>query len=360
MILLHRYILSAYARIFLLALAAFVGIYLLVDFFEKVDHFISHQAQASLYVLYFSNKIPLIAAQVTPLAVLMGVFLTLGGFSSSNELTAMRAGGMSLLRISAPLLGTALLTALVVLAVSEYVVPLSVKKTNYILRTEVKGKTDLALTKDRVWFREGNAIVNIRQALPASQTLQGVSIFELNENFKLKKRITAARAIFENDGWTFENVTEREFDPGQAGEHHLRKIASRPASLNKTPEDFQVTAEKNEELGFWQLRELAARLKTEGYDDTRYQVDMHSRLASPFACLIMAFLGIPFALQKGRGASLAMGVTISVAIGVSYFILQATLLAFGYSNVIPPLVAAWSANLLFTLLGLWLLLLTRN
>ncbi|BCR05470.1 LPS export ABC transporter permease LptG [Desulfuromonas versatilis] len=360
MTLLNRYILSTYGRIFLLALAAFVGIYLLVDFFEKVDNFISHQARPSLYLLYFSNKIPLIVAQVTPLAVLMGVFLTLGGFSSSNELTAMRAGGLSLVRISAPLLGAALLTTLAVMAVNEYVVPLSVKKTNHILRTEVKGKSDLALTKDRVWFREGQAIINVRQALPASQALQGVSIFDLDENFRLKKRVSAASAIFQNGTWTLENVTERRFEPGNGGQHGLDKLPSRPLVLSKTPEDFQVTTEKNEELGFRQLRELAGRLKAEGYDNTRYLVDMHSRLATPFACLIMAFLGIPFALQKGRGASLAMGVTISVAIGIAYFILQATLLAFGYSNILPPLIAAWSANLLFALLGFWLLLRTRS
>jgi lipopolysaccharide export system permease protein len=70
----------------------------------------------------------------------------------------------------------------------------------------------------------------------------------------------------------------------------------------------------------------------------------------------MAFLGIPFALQKGRGASLTAGIAISVLIGFSFYIVQAMLLAFGYSGVFPPLVAAWAANLLFFLLGLWLVL----
>ena len=87
---------------------------------------------------------------------------------------------------------------------------------------------------------------------------------------------------------------------------------------------------------------------------------MMARLATPFTSLIMAFLGIPFALQKGRNANLAMGVALSVAVGVSFYLLQAMLIAFGYSAVIPPWVAAWAPNVLFMLIGIWLLLSSRD
>jgi lipopolysaccharide export system permease protein len=100
--LLNRYILSAFARIFGLALAAFAGIYLLVDFFERVDSFIEHKAHLSQYSLYFTNKIPMIVVQVAPMAVLMGVFMSPGRLSRSSELTAMRASGISLWRITVP------------------------------------------------------------------------------------------------------------------------------------------------------------------------------------------------------------------------------------------------------------------
>ncbi len=360
MSLLNRYILGAYFRIFFLALGAFLGIYLLVEFFERVDDFLEHQARLSLYVLYFLNKIPQIVSQVTPLAVLMGVFMTVGGFGRTNELTAMRAGGVSLLRISTPLLAVSLATTLGVMAINEYLLPLSVKKSNYIFRTEVGGKPEVSFKRDRVWFREGDKIVNVRLALPEKETLQGISIYDLNDDFHLDRRIDAAQAAYENNHWRFEKVTERLFT---ASGNNLEKVVHLPDKeykLSKTPEDFKSTVAKNEELGFRQLRQLAHKLKAEGYDATRYRVDMHSRLATPFSCLIMAFLGIPFALQKGRGANLATGVTISVAIGIGYFILQAILLAFGYSGVIPPLVAAWSANILFGLMSIWLMLFARD
>jgi lipopolysaccharide export system permease protein len=128
--------------------------------------------------------------------------------------------------------------------------------------------------------------------------------------------------------------------------------------LTKKPDDFTETLYKTEQMGFFELRALIEKLQSEGYDARRYKVDMYSRLAHPFACLTMAILGIPFALRKGRGASLSLGVTLSVTIGIIYYILQAMLMALGYASVIPPLAAAWSAVLLFTLIGLWLLLST--
>ncbi len=101
---------------------------------------------------------------------------------------------------------------------------------------------------------------------------------------------------------------------------------------------------------------MIEKLQAEGYNATRYLVDLQARLATPFSCIILALLGIPFALQRGRSAGLAMGITLSVSIGISYFILQAMLQTFGYSGVLPPILAGWSANLLFAMLSLWLLL----
>ena len=90
-----------------------------------------------------------------------------------------------------------------------------------------------------------------------------------------------------------------------------------------------------------------------------YRVDLQSRFALPFSSFIMAFIGIPFALQQGRGASLAVGIAVSVTIGVAYHLAQGTLLAFGYSGALPILLAAWGPNLAFGLLGFWLLTRTR-
>ena len=360
MTLISRYLLRAFFRIGLLSLLAFTGIYVLADFVENVDNFIARHAAISDYLTYFLGKLPQILTLVTPMAVLFGVFMTLGGMSRSNELTAMRAGGVSLWRISMPLLTVALLATGGTFLANEYVVPVTARKVALVDRAVIKGEPRQLLRRDRVWFREGDRLINVRLALASEKILYGISIFQIDRDFRLLSRTDADRAIFRNGHWNFQNLTIRTFDSTGDKAIGLQHIKEEVLPLEKTPADFANPDLRNEDLTYRQLHSMVENLEAEGFEATRYRVDMMARLATPFTSLIMAFLGIPFALQKGRNANLAMGVALSIAIGVAFYLLQAMLIAFGYSAVIPPLVAAWAPNLLFILIGIWLLLSSRD
>ena len=358
--LINRYVLAGYFRVFALALAAFSGVYLLVEFFEKMDDFLEHEARFIDFIIYFSAKVPLIVTQVSPLAVLLAAFMALGGLSRTNELTAMRAGGISLWRISAPLLAMGLATALVVLALSEFIVPIAAKKTTHTLEVTVKGRPEPLLKRDRLWFREGEKIVNIALAVPEEQTLKGVRVFRFDRQFRLLERYDAPKADFREGRWDAPTAVVHRFDPLTRDAVAMERLHDVPLPLEKRPADFRSTQARNDELTFRDLRRLARRMQAEGYDAVRYRVDLQNRIATPFASVIMAFLGIPFALKKGRGSSLATGIAIAVGIGVSYHLAQAMLLAFGYSSVLPPVIAAWAGHFLFLLLGIWMVLTVRE
>lgn len=360
MTIIQRYLLTTFGKITGLSLSAFTGIYLLVDFFEKVDDFLEHEAEAILYVTYFSCKIPLIISQVLPLTILMGVFLTLGGFTKTNELTAMRAGGIGLSRLVSPFIMAALLLSGANFMMNEYLVPACTEKANHILRTEVKGKTARLTKRDNLWFRDRDALYHIQLAIPEAKQLRGVSAYQVDDKLRLRSRIEADLVDYNGQQWLASQAVVRHFDPLTSQLTQQTTAAQLPLKLNKQPDDFGTITGKNEELNFAQLRQIGQKLQREGLNATRYLVDMHSRLATPFACLIMAFLAIPFALQKSRNVNLALGISISVLIGISFFIIQSTLIALGYSAVLPPLVAAWAANLIFGLLGLFLILSTRD
>jgi len=357
MYLIHRYTLHSFYRLFGLAMATFVGLYLLVEFFERIDDFIEYRAPAALSIAYFLNKIPLIITQVAPLACLMAVFMTLGGLNRSGELTAMHAGGISLTRICAPLLRFSFILSLLILTANEFIVPASVKQARHILSTEVRGGPAVIYKRDKIWLRHHRSILNIRLADPETQTLEGITQLSLDNDFRIRERLDAERATFTGASWRCSNVIARIFDPVSGNILSEERIPEKSVALPVAPEDFKVPGSKrNEDLSISQLRNLAEKLHKEGYNPTRFKVDMHARIAAPFACLIMAFLGIPFAIRKGRGTSLALGIAISVGIGAAYFILHAALLAFGYSGAFPPPVAAWGANMLFLMFALWLFL----
>lgn len=360
MSILHRYILHFFTRLLLLSLGAFAGIFLLVDFLEKVDDFLEHGAAISLYVLYLLNMLPVAVAQVIPLATLLAAFGTLGGLSKSNELTAMRGGGISIWKITLPLLISGLLLSAGLFFVNEFLIPVNQKKIHYILQNELRGKQEILFKRDNIWFREDGTIYHVRQSQPENNRLLGVTILEFDEQFHLISRQDAPLARFVEGVWIFEDLVSYRYDPDTSMIVERLRFPQKSLELAKKPEDFTETFYKAEQLGFFELRSLVEKMKNEGYNPRNYQVDMHARLAYPFTCLTMTMLGIPFALRKGRSASLAVGVTLSVAVGVVFFILQTLLTTLGYSAVIPPFIAAWSALLIFSLLAVWLLLSTRD
>ena len=141
---------------------------------------------------------------------------------------------------------------------------------------------------------------------------------------------------------------------GEVTARTISKTAALP--FKKTPDDFKHVEATLGELTFFDLYQKIDRLHSEGYRAVRQQVDMHTHIAAPFACLVMVLLGIPFALHRGRSASLASGIVVSVLIGVTYFILNSVFTVFGYSGILSPLVATWAGNLIFTLIGVWFIL----
>lgn len=351
-----RYLLRYFARMLTLCSTAFIGIYLLIDFFEKVDDFIDHQASLWDYLSYLLNSVPFILSQILPLAVLTSVVLTLGGLGRTNEVTAMRACGISLWKIVQPFMALALILSFALLLLNEYVVPWNTRQLNNLLEIKLKGKQQLQLTHQEIWYRQGDHIINIALANPQQKILQGVTIFSFNDHQQLIKREDIQQTEFSNGAWMAKQLVIRNFDPATGDLVQTVYSSDQMLKIMRKPEDFTERKELNNELGFRKLADLATKLEQEGYDATHQRVDMHNRIAAPFTCLIMGFLGVPFALQRGRNSNIALGIGLSLGIGITYFIIQSLVTAFGYSSALPPILAAWAANLIFLMLGVWLLL----
>ncbi len=349
-------VLACFSRIFSLCCSAFIGIYLLVDFFEKVDRFIEYGAGANEYLTYLGHSIPFIFVQILPLAMLTGMVLTLGELSRTNEITALRACGVSLLRITRPLLGMIVLLCSLQLLVHEYLVPWNVRSLNELVEVKLRGREQSRLTHSEVWYRSDHQIINIDLVQTREQKLLGVTIFDIDDRMAIVRRIDANEAILQGQQWLAPALVERSFDPQSGTLLQTRHRVKYPLTIDRLIDDFAREEDLNAELGVRQLAQLASRLEQEGYDATRQRVELQARLAAPFTGLVMGLLGIPFALQRGRQSNLALGVGLSLAVGAAYFIIQSAVIAFGYAGALPPLVAAWTANLIFTLLAIWLFL----
>jgi len=353
--LLDRYLSHSFLHIFGLALAAFGGIYLLAEIIEKIDDFFEHSAAFGDYLIYFSCRIPGIMIEIVPLAVLLATFLSLGSMARNNELTAIRASGIGLLRTSAPLLCGALIIAAVTLASDNWLVPLSTRVARHTLEVKVKGNPSWSLRGENIWLREEGRLIHIALALPSEERLEGVTLFNLNQNGMPTARLEADEVIFREGEWYTEKATRFRFKPGGSTEL-LENLEHQTLPMEYRPTQFSQRKPRRHELGIGDLHRLKRRLQRSGLDSRRVEVDFQARIAHGLTCLVMAFLGIPFALQRQRGGNIALGIGLSLGLGIGFFLLHATLLAFGYGNVLPPIIAAWATNLIFTMLGILLVI----
>ena len=350
---LGNYIAATYLKILTLCVGAFVSIYLVIDFLEKIRRFTSAHAEIKYIGLFFLCKIPGMITQVVPLAVLMATLLTLGGLSRTSEINAMRSCGISLFRITMPIIGIALLTSLATILANEVVTPACYAKMEYIQQVLIDKKSpNIFFRQQNIWYRDESSILEAKLFDPVSKTLKGITLWQLGPGIQPVRRIEAEQGVYDNGGWLFKNVVLRDIDNGNSIKAVTLPELQMPLGLKI--DDLKVLEKGTDNMGIIALSSYCDKLRKGGYDPTRYLAQMYSRISQPFASLIMAFLGIPFALRGGRSSGIALGIAISLAIGFSYFIINSTVLSFGQAGVLPPVISAWAANAIFTALGMWL------
>jgi lipopolysaccharide export system permease protein len=356
---LTRYVAKAYLRMLALCMGAFVAIYLVVDFMEKIARFTRMGAHWQHIVLFFIAKTPEIVSQAAPLAVLMATLLTLGTLSMNSELTAMRSCGIGLGRITAPILAIAFLVSVLSLLIGELVLPRSYAQRTYIQEVLIEKKSpSIYFRQHNIWHREEGMILKAALFDPARQSLKGITLWQFKEGGEPVRRTDAASGVLGAEGWVLQDAVVREFKSGEVAA--TSKVDRLPVPLKLKPDDLKVLGKYSDSMTIAELGHYCDKLRAGGYDPTRYLAQMHSRFSLPFGSAIMAFLGIPFALRGGRSSGIAFGIGLSLGIGFLYVIVNSVIISFGQVGLLPPVVAAWATNFIFLMVGSWLALTLDN
>jgi lipopolysaccharide export system permease protein len=349
---LSRYIGREFLKLLALWAFSFFMIFFVVELFERINAIIVNKAPLYLILEYFLYTIPLFLTQTLPFATLLAALITLGVLARNNEVVAMKAHGVSTYRIMFPLLVLAAAVTAFIFLCNETIVPYAARKASYIWSVKVKKEEERAFFQlNKIWYRGENAIYNIRLLEPKKNILQGVTIYYFDEAFNLRQRVDAREAHWNGNGWTFYQVAMRDFLPG--GEVRTEIYDERDIPIPERPEDFKKGMQDPNAMTYGELKEYVERLRSDGYDPTRYVVDLHKKVSFPFLTLIMILMGSPLALaaSHGRGGGIAQGVGISVGIGFIYWVAFAISVAMGYAGTFPPFIAAWAPNLFFGLIG---------
>jgi lipopolysaccharide export system permease protein len=348
---LDRYLVRVFMRIFFMSLLWITALFAIVEFFDRVGTFIDAGASIGTVVRYFLFKIPLSISRVIGFATLFSTLFCLGLLARTQEITAMRSSGLSVQRISLPLLVLSFLICLLTFAWNEGLVPMFTQRAQMIYKLEVKSKKPVTVvgTQD-IWIRGEGNFINVDHFDPKTGTLHGISLFVLNRDFTLKGLIEIPSAEWRDGKWEAQTGTEWRFLPD--GEIIKQKVAAAPP-ISETPADLKLLARDPEEFTFFDLQKQIADMKAKGIDATGYEVDLQVKLALPFISPLMVLLAIPFALKGRVSSGLALSFGLAMLIAFGYWVLSAFCFSLGHSGALSPIVAAWIPNTIFAMIGLF-------
>lgn len=351
-----RYIIREFLKVFAICVTGFILVFLLVEITDKIKYYFQHNPSGWLMLKFFLVKIPGYLFFAIPLGVLLGGMLSLLMMARHSEVIAMQANGIDALSIARPVLLIGAVASVVVFLLNESVVPWCNRYAEYIQDVEIAGKKSMTvIRKDQIWTRSPDSVTHIRKFEPAKSLLENVSIIRWDPDYRFVERIYADKAKWWKDHWVMYGVnrTVRSHE----GRFIVESIPSMVGPLDKDPADFGRVERLAKEMNLVQLGEYIDELEKDGQIPTRYLVDWHDKLAFPLVCLIMAALGVPFAVQmRPRGGGVAVGLAVSIAVAFSYWVVHTLFIALGNGGYIPPIAAAWGANLIFGLTSTILLL----
>jgi len=348
---LNKYLLKNVLKLLLVTELAGIVIFITIEFFEHMDIFTSTFRNFLNSIIYLSLRTPYYINLMLPLAFLISMLVLLIIMIRNNEIITLRTSGVSTISIMLPFIGLSIILALFSFSISEWVKPFSSQASEYIYRVKIKKEEPYVFLKnDKIWFKRGNFIHNIDHYDQKKDTIIGLSVIELSDEYAIQKKIDAEKGQWLNDSWTFYNVIERRFDR----EHIVEKKIYKELKdiIKENPSVFKVTERNPEDMSYRELSRYIKRLKRDGHDVRRYLVDLYNKISFPFINLIMVFAAFSVGLRYVKTKHISRGILTGITLGILYWFFHHISLSFGYSDIFPPVFAAWVANILFFSFGL--------
>jgi LPS export ABC transporter permease LptF/LPS export ABC transporter permease LptG len=354
---LDRYIAREYFGYLLLVLTSFWAIYTLTEFMDLFDDVQQNRVKGMVVLHYYFFHAPFIVHLITPVAVLVTTLVTFGVMSRRNEITAMKAGGISVYRAAVPVIGMGLLASGFLFGLSEFVLP----EANRVAHRDfnvIKGRPPQSgTTFDRRWIlgadgRFYNYDYYVEGPERGQASLYGLAVYEVEpRQWQLADRFYARRASWNGSVYELTGGWRRTFLPQAA----FREFEQARTARIDPPQYFRREDREPDTMGFGALSRYIDSLDSLGLDVTRLRVQLHRKLAFPSLGLVMTLIGIPYAFVVGRRGALH-GVAISIVVAIVYWACLGVFEALGNNALLPPFLAAWAPNLIFGSVGVYLML----
>jgi lipopolysaccharide export system permease protein len=355
MSLLHRYISLEFLRIWGLTFGALLLVSQIIEIFTRLRRYADHAMPFNAFSAFLLLHLPQTLLILLPIATLIAAIVALGLMSKRRELLAMRTLGLSPLYIAAPILLFGVVLSGALMAANWSLIPAATRQSEWIKNVKLLGKQESVLFgQNRLWLQlDRDRIMNIQLVHPVLDVLYGVSIYRLDASFDLVELIEAGSIEFKDGRWIIVQGTRWRFPADRSVV--VEALQHAPIDLGKVPADFRSVVVDPDEMGNTQLWHYIDQLRRSGLDSARYEINYYAKLAIPAVTLLMVMIGIPLGMRGGRWPQLAQGISVAILISIAYALVQAYTMALGDRAMLPPVVAAWSADGLLVIVGSGLL-----
>lgn len=368
--LLDRYLLRELLGPFAYCLSGFLILFIALDVLDELSELQKLRLQAGDVLEYYAVKTPELVVTIMPIALLLALLYTLTNLARHQEITAIRAAGVSLMRIALPYAAVGFVLSLGVFAINELWAPRSLERADDI-RNRYQSDTPDAqkLWEAKLAFVSGLGSRHwyIGKFHKETFDMQDVIVGSAEPDGS-RVKFTAARGWRETNTWVFTNVHIGNSAPGgmETGSRQYATLAV--PEFTETPEQIRSEIKMKRINNLKEVRRAQLSVK-EILDyqrlhpggtrqDSMLETKLHGRLAAPWTCLVVVVIALPFGAASGR-RNVVVGVASSILICFVYFMLCQLALALGVGEILPGWLAAWAPNVLFAAAGIALTLRVR-
>jgi LPS export ABC transporter permease LptG/LPS export ABC transporter permease LptF len=356
--LLDGYIARQFIRIAGLAFVAMMGIFYIATFIDLSDKLFKKQATGGMLLQFFWFQTPQFVYYVIPLSVLLGALITIGMLTKTSELTVMKACGISVYRVAAPLLLVALCASVILFSLEERLLAQANRRAE-ALNAQIRGRvprTFNALNRQWITGRD-NRIYHYALFDPERRELAALSLYSIDlPRWRLTQQTHVQRARFVNGGWN--GVSGWDVSFPRAGAPVWRDFEERPLRI-EPPEYFETEQPDAQMMTYGELQQHVRDLRNSGFNVVPLLVALQRKLAFPLVTVVMTLLAIPFGASTGRRGAL-YGIGLAIGLAMTYWLLMSAFAAIGSAGLLPPVLAAWAPNMLFAAGAAYLLLTVRT
>ncbi|MCB5230334.1 MAG: LptF/LptG family permease [Candidatus Cloacimonas sp.] len=350
---LDRYIISQYIKTFLAISISLAFVFIVIDVFDRIPRLLRTTSDFIVIAKYFLLRIPYLFVLTSPVTVLLSGLFLMNTLSKYNESIAIRASGISILRLVTPLFIIGLLYSGFIMFFGDYVLPKTEDYREYVFRVQIRGqeREDEKMRSNIQYRGKDYTLYNIGFFDGFRNTLRLIDVTTVDPHTnQITRKLTATNAEWEDEKWVFYNGVIRTFEQGMLAKTDYHNAVSLD-DIDVTPEDFIKSAKSPFSMNYMELKEYIARLNRVGEKFNNELVDLHLKISFPLANFIILLFCVPLASVSMRSRYRGVIFIAGVIICFLYLTVLRVCQSLGYNEAISPLMAAWLPNVIFGVIG---------